>query len=40
MLGSEQIRSVRFEGRRMVVTPLSPLLERNSGLELVWERIG
>ena len=38
---ADQIRGVRFEGpTRMVVHPLSRLLDRGAGLEFVFERIG
>ena len=43
MLGTEEIRSVRFEGGRMIVTPMSTmsrLLGRSSGLVFIWERLG
>jgi hypothetical protein len=40
MLDTEQIRSINFEGTRMVAIPLNPVLDRNSGLRLVWDRIG
>jgi hypothetical protein len=37
----DQIRRVRFESpTRMVVHPLSRLLDRGAGLEFVFERVG
>jgi hypothetical protein len=40
-LFSDQIRSVRFQSpTRMVVHPLSRLLDRGAGLEFVFERVG
>lgn len=35
----DQVRHIRFDGtKRMTVVPVSRLLGRGSGLELVWER--
>jgi hypothetical protein len=37
----DQIRRVRFESpTRMVVHPLSRLLDRGAGLEFLFERVG
>jgi hypothetical protein len=36
----DQIRRIEFESRdRMVATPVSGLVGRNSGLRLIWERV-
>ncbi len=38
---ADQVRQVTFQGLdRMVVVPLSRVLDRSSGLELTWERVG
>lgn len=38
---ADQVRRVTFQGpSRIVVVPLSRVLDRSSGLELIWERIG
>jgi Lipocalin-like domain len=38
---ADQVRQITFQGPdRMVVVPLSRVLDRNSGLELTWKRIG
>ncbi len=38
---ADQIRRIAFEGPdRIVVVPLSRILNRGSGLQLIWERIG
>lgn len=38
---ADQVRRITFQGPdRIVVVPLSRVLDRSSGLELVWERIG
>ena len=37
----DQVRHIRFDtSTRMTVIPASRLFDRNSGLELVWERVG
>jgi len=38
---SDQVRRVTFQGQnRIVVVPLSRVLDRDAGLELIWERVG
>ncbi len=38
---ADQVRQVTFQGPdRIVVVPLSQVLDRSSGLELTWKRIG
>ena len=38
---ADQVRRITFKGpNRIVVVPLSRVLDRSSGLELVWDRIG
>ena len=38
---ADQVRRIAFQGpNRIVVVPLSRVLGRSSGLELVWERVG
>lgn len=38
---ADQVRQITFQGPdRMVVVPLSRVLDRSSGLELTWKRIG
>ena len=37
----DQVRRITFQGPdRIVVVPLSRVLDRSSGLELIWERVG
>ena len=37
----DQVRRIKFQGpNRMVIVPLSRVLDRSSGLELTWERVG
>jgi hypothetical protein len=36
----DQVRHIRFDGpRRMTAVPISRLLDRSGGVELVWERV-
>lgn len=38
---ADQVRRIAFQGpNRIVVMPLSRVLGRSSGLELIWERVG
>jgi hypothetical protein len=38
---ADQVRRITFQGSdRIVVVPLSRVLDRSSGLELIWERVG
>lgn len=37
---ADRVRQVTFQGDSMVVVPLSRVLDRSSGLEMTWKRVG
>jgi len=38
---TDQVRRITFQGpNRIVAVPLTRVLDRSSGLELIWERVG